>query len=625
MGWSAASALLVGLACSSSDSDSPRPPSGDACATIEEDVLKSFDVLAKFVSVQTWREPDSSNEAQVQANIDSLKAELKRQIDEVNAVTKKDDIATFDWAMPNADAEPGDPKTFKVFGAKLGRGKYKVALLAHLDTVPPGDPAVWDAFKLKKETRKSLRDGKDQEYWVGRGSADDKGPAIGALDVLKAMARAYDGSPLLDRVTVEIIFDTSEETSFSTTHYFDANKAEEPDLAVVFDSSWCVRAEKGIERPIFTIAREAPPTTGVWIDSLDTGPGATNQIPDSVTAVLKSGADADSKNKLAALASGIANRYAQHPFDDPAYRRAKLTVDTSTPGQIKLTTKVEGAQHGSRPQENRQEGANPLISLANFLGALVQDKTLADNDVGRMAEFVAWGWGTKAFGEPQRDLLEAHDDVFTAPDSAAYADKNGTTYAITRFYTGTDTANPNTISLRVDIRYALDHHGVAWDHTTEGFVGGAGSKSVFQDRFTQLVQRFNALRPGRAVTFKTSTIYAPDVRLPNDPAFSSVSKAFKEVFGQECPALATGGGTDAKGHLNFLAAGPAFTDQAGPPFNFHGLNEGMPARDMALGAKVICKWVDGEIQRSPTVTTKSLAAQASLRTQWATGPHEDVH
>jgi succinyl-diaminopimelate desuccinylase len=61
---------------------------------------------------------------------------------------------------------------------------------------------------------------------------------------------------------------------------------------------------------------------------------------------------------------------------------------------VVLTTKVIGAQHGSVPNENRAQGASPVVSLANFLAHLVDDGTLAPNGVGRMLQFMAWGWGT---------------------------------------------------------------------------------------------------------------------------------------------------------------------------------------------------------------------------------------
>ena len=87
------------------------------------------------------------------------------------------------------------------------------------------------------------------------------------------------------------------------------------------------------------------------------------------------------------------------------------------------------------PDQNREDGANPVISLSNFLAHLVDNQTLALNGVGRMMQFMAWGWGTTVFGEKQPDLLEAHDQIFEQG--------NGTTYALTQVQT-----NPQNVTTR---------------------------------------------------------------------------------------------------------------------------------------------------------------------------------
>ncbi len=644
LGWSSFVALAAAVGVGGCSSDDTAVPGGnkdagvdsslgidagndagaDTCGNIEADIQNSFDTLAKFVAIQTWRTQNLSDEPGVQANIQKIQDALQKEIDDLNATLKKDKIQTFEWDEPNSGAQPGDPATFKVFGVKLGRGPYRVALETHLDTVPPGT-AQWDAFTLKKEQRKGYRDGHEtdlQDFWVGRGGIDDKGPAISTLQVLKTLARKYDGSSLLDHVTIELIFDTSEETSMSMPNYFAKFPDQAPDLAVIFDAEWCVRAEKGIERPVFSIPRDTVAATGLYVASIDTPSGPANQVPDYATAVITS--DVASRAKLKDLAGKIANLYDTHSFDAdfpqyPAYHRAPLKVDVdnaANPTKITLTTTVEGAQHGSKPQENRQQGANPLVSLATFLGDMVQGGTLADNDVGRMAKFVAWGWGTLVLGERQPALLQRSDDIFTSDDSQPYDLHNGTTYALTRLYTGTGSS---PITLAIDIRYALKHHSVAWDGKTEGLVGGTGSKSIFQDTFTQLTNQFNARAPGHPVSFTTKTSFAPDVRLPTGPTFTRINQAYKDATGQDCPARAIGGGTDAKGQTNFLAAGALFDDHFGPPINFHGTSEGAPVRDLQTSSKILCKLLDQEIQRSPSVvkaTSTESQTLASPKRNW---------
>ncbi|WP_395857288.1 hypothetical protein [Cystobacter fuscus] len=62
------------------------------------------------------------------------------------------------------------------------------------------------------------------------------------------------------------------------------------------------------------------------------------------------------------------------------------------------------------------------------------------------------------------------DEVFTAG--------NGPTYAVTRFSTHPAGAPDIAARVELDIRDALGHHGVAWEGTTEGLVGGKGSPAA---------------------------------------------------------------------------------------------------------------------------------------------------
>jgi succinyl-diaminopimelate desuccinylase len=583
--------LACGVAACSDDevvTPLPVPAVEDACANIEAEFKGSFDALASLVAVETHRAENFANEDTLVANMQTIYDDLKAQVEKFNEGQKTHKLVPWEWKKESGSTT--DPRYWWVFGFRLGSGPRKVALSTHLDTVFFGDTTLWEPFKLTRTTGKTNHGG-EQEFWTGRGAIDDKGPALATFQVLKAVARAYDGNPLLNDVTVEIIFDTSEETSLSMEHYVAENPQDEPDLAVIFDAFWSIRAEKGIERPVFTLPREAPITTGVWIESLNTPSGPTNQIPDRAEAILRS----DSQEQLADLAQRIDGMYTAHPFDDPSYRRAKLTVDTSgMPAELKLITEVAGAQHGSAPQENRAGGANPLISLTNFLGGLAGTSDLADNDVARMCKFIRSTWGTKVFGEGHPEQLERHDDVFT--------EGNGTTYAVTRFYTE---AQPGAITVNVDIRYAIGHHAEPWDGESEGSL--CGDQSTFSGIFTELVDEFNATTGGPPVSFTTATRAIPDVRRTDGPAFSAISSAYQEVMGKPSPSLAIGGGTDAKGHVKFVAAGALFDAELGPPVNYHGLNEAAPVSDLAQSSSILCSLIDHEIQHAKDEHPESVA------------------
>ncbi|MFN2168034.1 MAG: dipeptidase, partial [Anaerolineae bacterium] len=216
---------------------------------------------------------------------------------------------------------------------------------------------------------------------------------------------------------------------------------------------------------------------------------------------------------------------------------------------------------------------NPLVSLANFLAGLVDDGTLADNGYGHMAQFIAWGWGTHVFGEAHPELLQRFDQVFSAG--------NGTSYALTRLL---PSADGKTLDLAVDVRYALGHQDTPYTGVTPGQLPGS---SIFPQVFEELVARFNSRYPGAGLTYQTTNIYAPDVRDPQSPQLQAVSSGYADVMGVACPLIATGGGTDAKGFVSLVAAGALFSDDFGPPINFHGLNEGAPIEDMRQSALIL--------------------------------------
>ena len=531
---------------------------------IEENL---FQELSEFVAIQTYR-GGALSEDQVVNHLGKIRDSLATKVEEFNLGQKAHKLELFEWKQPVGHE-------YWLFGFRLGSGPHKIAVCCHLDTVPPGDDSSWNPFELVREQRDYM--GKaSQDFYVGRGSIDDKGPAVVAFNVLKAVARKYDGSDKLDATTVEVIFDTSEETDMAMPHYLRAMPADSPDFGIIFDASWSVRAEKGIERPKFTVARNSGGGVGMWIDHLNTPQGPSNQIPEFAEAVIHG----DSAAELAILAESVDVMYAEYSFDDPDYHRAEMTVDFDVVSRsLTLRTAVAGAQHGSAPQENRSGGANPVVSLANFLAGLVDQGKLASNEIGEMCRFLAWGWGTKVFGEHHPELLLRNDEVFETG--------NGTTYAATRLYT-----RPDLVQMELDIRYAIDHHSHSWDGS-EGML--KGESSIFSEVFSQLTVAFNA-SASHPVTMETSTATPPDIRLPENESFSTVAEAYLQVMGEPTPARAIGGGTDAKGHNTLIAAGALFTDELGPPINFHGINEGAPVEDLKNGARIIYRLFVDQIE-----------------------------
>jgi len=510
---------------------------------------------------------DPTHPAHRVKNLTRVKIQLQQWATAFNQQLQHDQLQAFEWQKRI------DGKDYWLFGFRLGRGAHKIAMLTHVDTVPPGQ-SDWQPYQARIEKREYLGE-KQVDFLVGRGAMDNKGPAISAFIVLRRLAQQYDGADVLNQVTLELIFDTSEETDMATPHYLKDAGTDAPDFGIVFDAMWCVRAEKGIERPVFRVSKTPHNTTKLWIEHLQSTPGPVNQIPSSAQAVIKS-ADPVA---LSAFYQTVLKQYQTFSVEPAGYRRARMDAPIWRDNAVLLTTHVLGAQHGSAPQENLAAGANPLVSLSYFLGGLVEQQTLAANAQGVMAVFMRWLWGTHVFGEGH-EALQAFDAVFEPG--------NGTTYALTQVQ-----ADSSAVRLHVDIRYAMPHHSTPWDGQTEGVLPG---KSRFQAIFKPLLARFNQRYPLFPVRVATHTAYGPDIRLPSNAYFTRVNQAYQAVMGEPCQFIGIGGGTDAKGHPELLAVGALFSPDLGPPVNFHGDNEGAPLPHLRKSTQILYQILANELE-----------------------------
>ena len=565
------SVLVASVACLAI-SCAPAEPSPDGVIDDDEAfgplitaLNENLDVLLpQLVAVPTVRTGEFNDPAKL-ALLGEVKSLLDANISAFNMANEGEPISSFEWRETVNGIE------YWLFGFRVGSGPQKIAFINHTDVVAADEADGWSPFEVIAEDREYL--GTSQPFLVGRGTIDNKGPMVVSLTVMKEIARQFSSFANTSDYTFEWIIDTSEETDMATPHYLADPSVDAPELGIVFDAMWCVIAEKGLERPTFGLDRGVDPGSGIWVQSIDTPAGnPTNAIPGSATVVFASANEAD----MSSFADMLAADYQAQTFDDPDYRKAAATVTYTGGTTATLQAVVLGAQHGSAPQENRAEGANPLVSLVNYVNNLAVQGKVGSNSLTVMSEFLADVWGTRVFGE-NYPALQAFDEVFQ--------EGNGTTYAVTRFETGLD-----RLEMFVDIRYAIDHQAGGWDRETYGLIPG---ESVFVDVFPSIVDGFNAGRPEQ-VDYTTSTYFGPDIRSVDNPAYMKVDRAFQDVMGRSCPEIAVGGGTDAKGNLQLIAAGALFTQNLGPPINFHGINEGVPVGDLQDSAKILYQLMRNE-------------------------------
>ena len=124
-----------------------------------------------------------------------------------------------------------------VMTADINDKETVMDILAHLDVVGVGEG--WDSDPFKAE----VRDG----CLYGRGTDDDKGPAIMALYAMKCIRELGE-----DRKNVRLILGTDEESGSSDVkYYYDRNKPA-PNTFTPDAAFPVINVEKGLYRPEFT-------------------------------------------------------------------------------------------------------------------------------------------------------------------------------------------------------------------------------------------------------------------------------------------------------------------------------------------------------------------------------------
>ena len=152
--------------------------------------------------------------------------------------------------------------------ASFGEAPEKLGILAHLDVVPEGEGWLHDPFTLTA----------DSDMLIGRGTSDDKGPAVAALYALRAVKEL--GIPL--QHGVRLIYGTNEENGSKDMKYY-MQQRKMPPLVFTPDGDYPVIT---LEKGMIQLRLTADFTDGKSrVVSLKAG-GAVNAVPASADAVL---------------------------------------------------------------------------------------------------------------------------------------------------------------------------------------------------------------------------------------------------------------------------------------------------------------------------------------------------
>ena len=216
---------------------------------------------------------------------------------------------------------------------EMGEGDEVLALLCHLDVVPEGSDWTYPPYAAE------IHD--DKIY--GRGTIDDKGPAVAGLYAMKIVQEL--GIKLNKKV--RLILGTNEESGMASLDYY-FKKEKMPELAFSPDATFpAIHAEKGILDLKFSADLAEENKEGLQLKQLKGG-NATNMVPDYAEAVL-SGINKEELNKL---------------LTDINYEQSNLKLEEEN-NNIRLSYQGVSA-HGSMPED----GKNAISYLINILSKL---------------------------------------------------------------------------------------------------------------------------------------------------------------------------------------------------------------------------------------------------------------
>lgn len=246
--------------------------------------------------------------------------------------------------------------------AEYGAGKEMVGVLVHVDIVPEGDGWKYPPYGGE------IHDGKI----YGRGTVDNKGPAIASLYAVKAIMAA--GLPVSRRVRV--IVGANEESGMKCIAYYKEHE-EIPVCGFAPDADYpIINTEKGIMRFALRQKFTGGAAGAVAIKHL-IGGTAPNSVPDYCECDLAVAPDQAGKVRedLAAFAR------------EQAF---KMESEAIEPGMLRVKS-FGIAAHGSTPEQ----GQNAIMQMMLYLNTL----PLGDNDTAAFIRTYNAKIGREYYGE----------------------------------------------------------------------------------------------------------------------------------------------------------------------------------------------------------------------------------
>ncbi|MDD3662833.1 MAG: Sapep family Mn(2+)-dependent dipeptidase [Candidatus Pacebacteria bacterium] len=246
-------------------------------------------------------------------------------------------------ALADAQAMGFDTRNFDNYAGDVRMGPTGVdplGILVHLDVVPVGDGWTMEPFAGTVE----------EDRVIGRGTSDDKGPAVAALFAMKAIQKA--GIPL--KREVRLIFGCDEESGWEDIAYYQAH-CDMPRTGFSPDASYpVINTEKGM---LVMELHGKPAEDGLKVLKMAVGE-RHNVIPGIATALIES--DPDECARINRLAKEMTLNVTAVPAE----------------GGVKLTA-MGTLGHAAYPEAARN-ALGELLLMLRALGVTGGLKTLAD-------------------------------------------------------------------------------------------------------------------------------------------------------------------------------------------------------------------------------------------------------
>ena len=247
-----------------------------------------------------------------------------------------------DTAMADARSLGFEVRDFDGYACDvtLGTAEEKIAVLGHLDVVPVGDGWTRPPFDGQVENGRIY----------GRGTNDDKGPALASLFAMKAIREA--GIPL--KKSIRLILGCDEESGWEDMKYYGEHE-QIPDTGFSPDASFpLINTEKGM----LCLALTAPEAdTGLKVLELSAG-DRVNVIPGECRALVEGGEEVVRKTEAYAKQTGL-------PYMAELTGKGALLTATGIPG------------HSAYPAGKRN-AIGMMLLLLRELGAEGPVATLAE-------------------------------------------------------------------------------------------------------------------------------------------------------------------------------------------------------------------------------------------------------